>query len=161
MSSPQQAFAGDSALESWRPFLLDATREVFSVMVGMELVVPDHVESETDGGITGMVGLAGAICGVLTIRSNQSFAAETASRMLGLSLEEAALQGSDAMGEICNMIAGSFKAKIGLEDTCMLSVPTVITGDSYSTHSLIVGNRLEAQLLFQDQPLTITLETRG
>jgi chemotaxis protein CheX len=161
MSSPQQAFAGDNALESWRPFLLDAAREVFSVMVGMELVVPDQVESETGGGITGMVGLAGAICGVLTICSNESFAAETASRMLGLSREEAALHGSDAMGEICNMIAGSFKAKIGLEDKCMLSVPTVITGDSYATHSLIVGNHLEAQLLFQGQPLTITLETRS
>lgn len=159
MSSPQQAFAGDNPLEAWRPLLLDATREVFSVMVGVELTVPEQSAGEGGAGITGMVGLAGGLCGVLTVRSNEALAAETASRMLGLSPEEAALQGSDAIGEICNMIAGSFKAKIGLEDKCMLSVPTVITGDDYSTHSLVAGNRLEVQLLFQDQPISITLET--
>jgi len=40
-------------------------------------------------------------------------------------------------------------------------VPTVITGDNYATHSLIVGNRIEVQLLFQNQPMWITLETRS
>jgi hypothetical protein len=38
----------------------------------------------------------------------------------------------DAMGELCNMVAGNFKAKVtSLADHRMLSVPTVISGDSY------------------------------
>ena len=43
----------------------------------------------------------------------------------------------DALGEICNMVAGNFKNKVsGLGNGCMLSVPTVITGRDYHCHSL-------------------------
>jgi hypothetical protein len=38
----------------------------------------------------------------------------------------------DAIGEICHMVAGNFKNKlIGLVNSCMLSVPAVVTGRSY------------------------------
>jgi len=162
MSSPQGVLADDSTLETWRNLLSQAAHEVFSMMVGVELTTPDQLETECNGEVTGMVGLAGALCGMLTVRCTKSSAVEIASRMLGLSAEEAAVQGMDAIGEVCNMVAGAFKAKInGLEDKCMLSVPTVITGDNYATHSLIVGNRIEVQLLFQNQPMWITLETRS
>jgi chemotaxis protein CheX len=79
--------------------------------------------------------------------------------MLGVAESEAAGQAIDAIGEICNMVAGNFKAKIaGLEDKCMLSVPTVISGDSYDLHSLASGERIELALLFQTQPLWFSLE---
>ena len=39
---------------------------------------------------------------------------------------------SATLGELRNMIAGNFKLKVtSLADHCMLSVPTVITGDDY------------------------------
>jgi len=40
----------------------------------------------------------------------------------------------------------------------MLSVPTVISGDSYDLHSLASGERIELPLLFQTQPLWFSLE---
>jgi CheY-specific phosphatase CheX len=43
---------------------------------------------------------------------------------------------ADALRELCNMVAGDFKAKIAiLADRCMLSVPTVISG-GYFMHTL-------------------------
>lgn len=162
MSAPQEAFALEGTADSWRTLLSQAAQDVFSMMVGVDLTAPAQVEAETNAEFTGMVGLAGALCGVLTVRCTRSAAIEIASRMLGLGQEEATLQASDAVGEVCNMVAGGFKAKIdGLEDKCMLSVPTVITGDNYTTHSLIAGNRIDVQLLFRNEPFWITLETRG
>lgn len=41
------------------------------------------------------------------------------------------------------MVAGQFKAKIGLEAECMLSVPTIITGTSYPLRPRADYDRLE------------------
>ena len=52
-----------------------------------------------------------------------------ASKMLEVEEDKTGSELADAMGEICNMVAGNFKNKIaGLSAGCMLSVPTVITG---------------------------------
>jgi len=41
----------------------------------------------------------------------------------------------DAIGEICNMLAGAWKGKVpGLSANCGLSVPAVISGRDYSLH---------------------------
>ena len=59
-----------------------------------------------------------------------------ASKMLGVDLDKVGAEMSDALGEVCNMVAGNFKNKIaGLAEGCMLSPPTVITGNDYSLHS--------------------------
>ena len=82
--------------------------------------------------------------------------------MLGVPVTEADAQRTDSIGEICNMVAGNFKAKInGLEDKCMLSVPTVIIGQDYQLHSLAVGDRIELPFLFEGEPLWIGLEVRS
>jgi len=68
---------------------------------------------------------------------------------------------SDALGEVCNMIAGNFKNKIsGLSEGCMLSVPTVITGTDYSLHSQADSPGLEVRLLFEGMPIAISLQIR-
>ncbi len=58
-------------------------------------------------------------------------------KMLGAETDKNSQEVRDAFGEICNMVAGNFKNKIsGLGEGCMLSVPTVVTGNDYSLHSL-------------------------
>ena len=37
---------------------------------------------------------------------------------------------SAALGEICNIIAGYFKAKAGLGGACVLSLPTIVVGQN-------------------------------
>jgi chemotaxis protein CheX len=82
--------------------------------------------------------------------------------MLGLDAAQSGPEMWDAIGEICNMIAGNFKNKIsGLGDGCMLSVPTVITGADYSLHSVANTGTLRAMMLFEGQPIMLSLEFHG
>jgi CheY-specific phosphatase CheX len=68
----------------------------------------------------------------------------------------------DAVGEVCNMIAGNFKNKIpGMGDGCMLSVPTVITGTDYSLHALADSGKIEVHLLFEELPLIVSIEVHS
>ncbi len=80
--------------------------------------------------------------------------------MLGVAIDEAAAQQSDATGEICNMFAGQFKPKIGQEAECMLSVPIIITGTSYELHSRADYDRLEMPFICQAEPLWIAIDIR-
>ena len=159
MNSSNQWVAQQGSRENWLPTLELAAREVFEIMVGSKLDRAPETETPPPFEFTSMVGLAGQVCGVLTLRCSTESAALMASKMLGVQPEEANQQMWDAIGEICNMIAGNFKNKIaGMGDHCMLSVPTVITGDDYSFHSLADGGSFEVRLLFEGSPLLVALE---
>ncbi|MFZ0290591.1 MAG: chemotaxis protein CheX [Candidatus Sulfotelmatobacter sp.] len=81
-----------------------------------------------------------------------------ASKMLGVDLDKVGPEIADALGEICNMVAGNFKNKIaGLGDGCMLSPPSVITGDDYTVHPQPETPALEVRLLFETMLLVISL----
>jgi len=80
-------------------------------------------------------------------------------RMLGVQPGEIGREGCDAFGEICNMIAGNFKNKIsGLGNGCMLSVPTIISGDHYNVHPGSGTEAIEVTLLFEGTPISISLQ---
>jgi chemotaxis protein CheX len=143
--------------ESWLPTLQLAMQEVFDLMLACPLEVPRQPPSQEGLDITSMVGLAGQVCGILTLRCSAKSAARMASRMLGIDAEQAGSEMWDAVGEICNMVAGNFKNKItGLGDGCMLSVPTVITGTEYNLHST-VSDEMHTIFLFEGEPVVLSL----
>jgi len=126
-------------------------------MLGCQLTVPQTLTDEPTG-ITSMVGLAGQLCGVMSIRCSKVSATIMASKMLGIQIDEVGPNLADALGEIGNMVAGNFKNKIeGLSDGCMLSVPTVIMGNDYSLYSLTGSDTLSLKLLFENLPIVISL----
>jgi chemotaxis protein CheX len=148
--------------ETWPSLLRLATEEVFEIMLGTKLEAVTGPPGEKPSEITSMVGLAGQLCGILTLCCSFQTAAMMASKMLGVEPEQADPQMWDAIGEICNMVAGNFKNKLtGLSDHCMLSVPTVITGGDYTFHSLADGGTLEITMLFEKQPIIIALEVHS
>jgi chemotaxis protein CheX len=158
MKSMGELLADNSSHENWVPLLEVATREVFELMLSSQLTAPAGAH-EVKRDVTSMVGLAGQLCGVLSVCCNDKAAVLMTSRMLGVPLDKAGDDVSDALGEVCNMIAGNFKNKIaGLGDGCMLSPPTVVTGSDYDLHSLAVAPALEVRLVFEGQPIVITLE---
>ncbi len=158
MKSVSELLAANGSHESWIPLLEVAAREVFELMLGSQLTVP-AAEEETNRGVTAMVGLAGQLCGLLRVCCDGKAAALMTSRMLGVPLDKVGPEVADALGEVCNMVAGNFKNKIaGLGDGCMLSPPTVITGSDYDLHSLAVAPALEVRLLFEGLPIVISLE---
>jgi chemotaxis protein CheX len=147
--------------ECWLPTLQLAMQEVFDLMLASPLEVPSQPPPEAGLDITSMVGLAGQLCGVLTVRCSTKTAGRMASRMLGVEAEKAGQEMWDAVGEICNMVAGNFKNKIaGLGDGCMLSVPTVITGGEYTLHAM-VDEELRTVLLFEGEPVVLSLEVHS
>lgn len=147
--------------EAWVPLMELATREVFNLMLGCQLETP---EIAVDGAFdtTSMVGLAGKICGILTCSCSANAATLMASKMLGVPATAGSREVLDALGEVCNMVAGNFKNKIpGLGDGCLLSVPTVITGKNYSMHSLAESANLEVRFLFEGMPIVVSLRVRA
>jgi len=147
--------------EDWAPLLELASREVFELMLGSQLTLP-ATEEEAPLDITSMVGLAGQLCGLLSLRCHGKSAALMASKMLGIEPDKVGPDISDALGEVCNMIAGNFKNKIsGMGEGCMLSVPTVITGTDYSLTSQADSPGLEVRLRFEGMPILISLQIRG
>jgi chemotaxis protein CheX len=148
----------NSDQESWVPLLEVATREVFELMLGCQLTVPAATEESTLE-VTAMVGLAGELCGVLSVRCSRKAAALMTSKMLGVTLDQIGSEAADALGEVCNMVAGNFKNKIaGLAESCMLSPPTVITGSDYTLRSQADSPALESRLMLEGLLIVITLQ---
>jgi len=107
-------------------------------------------------------GLAGSLCGVLSLRCGGDTATLIVQRMLGEGAEDIEQQRWDALGEICNMIAGNFKDKLtGIGYRCMLSVPTVITGRDYRIHPLAGSHSVDVHLLFEERPIELLLEVHN
>ncbi len=144
----------------WPVILRETALEVFSTMVGVSLTVSEVSATPVAAQVTGVVGIAGPLSAVLTVRCREAAAVKLASQMLGASLEEAATQKCDAVGEICNIVAGLFKANVGLGDSCGLTVPTVIVGKDYKIRPPRNEERLELQLLYEHDPIWIALDIR-
>jgi chemotaxis protein CheX len=105
-----------------------------------------------------MVGLAGALCGMVTIRCTKATSGSMASAMLGGDAAANPSTVSDALGELCNMVAGNFKAKItNLADNCMLSVPTVISGADYSMDMAEPNDSMTASFGLDGNAIWVTL----
>jgi len=100
------SFATRAQEENWLPILELAVEEVFEIMLGCR-VKPASSEHVVNGEFTAMVGLAGALCGVLTVGCDAKTAHQVAKSMLGDTAKSEEEVG-DALGEICNMIAGNF-----------------------------------------------------
>jgi chemotaxis protein CheX len=144
---------------SWTPLLEVAAKEVFQIMLQTELNAMPNVEQQTvSGDTTAMVGLAGALCGVLSIRLTSETAEKLAGRMLGSVGAVSPDEIPDAIAEVCNMVAGNFKSKISrLADNCMLSVPTVIRGEDYELVTVADGDQIVVCLAYDASPIWFCL----
>ena len=161
MNSNHPVLVAEKQHQDWLPFLEFATREVFEMMLGCQLTKPETTPVVRFN-VTAVVGLAGKLSGVIGVRCQEKAAALMASRMLGMELDKVGAEISDALGEVCNMVAGNFKNKIsGLGDGCMLSPPSVITGEDYTVHTRPPMPTLEVSLLFETMPLLITLHVHS
>jgi chemotaxis protein CheX len=109
-----------------------------------------------------MVGMADALCGMTTIRCTRATAVKLAALMLGEEAVSNPASARDALGEVCNMVAGNFKAKItGLADACMLSVPTVIAGEDYSMDTAEPAEGVTIALVYETENIWVTLVTHS
>ena len=116
--------------------LMRDVKDIFGTMVGLEdlLHLPiqiDPVTNFTDC-ISSMVGLAGTYNGLISLHMPCNLAIRATSSMLGIEVTELDDDVKDALSEIANMIAGSFKqnlSKGGMD--IRLSTPSVVYGKEY------------------------------
>ena len=116
--------------------LINDIKEVFSTMVGLEglLHSPSQIEPVThfEDCLTAMVGMAGTFSGLVAIHTTRGMALEVTSSMLGMDISEVADDVNDALGEIANMVAGSFKLHLTRKGADIrISTPSVVTGSNY------------------------------
>ena len=116
-----------------------SVREVFETMLGVQCRRKDCAtafsDQQTGVSVTAVVGFGGILSGACVIRCDASAACAIAACMAGMEFETVDEIVKDAIGEICNMLAGTWKSKVpDLAANCGLSVPAVITGCDYNLH---------------------------
>jgi chemotaxis protein CheX len=104
--------------------------EIFSTMVGMELspcATLAAADSRFDGCVSAMICLSGSYNGVVSFHATATAGMEITSQMLGMDVETVDADVVDALGEIANMIGGSFKHHfVNDGHEVRLTPPTVI-----------------------------------
>jgi len=140
----------------WVDIVHESLHEVCDMMLGMKVTRSENQTVKAD--VTAIVGLAGSLCGLFSIRCSRATAAKLAGKMLGMEVGENDADVLDALGEVCNMVAGSFKSKVpGAAELCMLSVPTTIDGADYRIHPLRGGTCFELFSKCDEAPVQILL----
>jgi chemotaxis protein CheX len=121
--------------EAFLKSLIDDTRNVFSTMLGLELMhLPLEVDPLThfNDCVSAMVGLAGTYNGLVSIHQPVSLGKKLAGTMLDMEIEEVDQDLFDALGEIANMVAGNIKMHLSKGGSDVrLSTPSVATGSDY------------------------------
>ncbi|MEI6209207.1 MAG: chemotaxis protein CheX [Desulfuromonadales bacterium] len=116
--------------------LLDAdVREIFTTMVGINISPCQTAEVQTKftDSVSALVGFAGCYNGMIGLNTSKRLAIDFTSQMLGMEVTECDDDDvNDALGEIVNMIGGSFKHHfVNDGHEVRLSTPSMISGDEY------------------------------
>ena len=118
--------------------LTAATRDVFKTMVFQEVEASSPVAGDalrSGANVVGTVAFAGKTSGLVVFYSTLDAAHAITASMLGI--EPASVNGElhDAIGELTNMIAGSFRTRVAHSkgETWAISVPTVTVGSDFYT----------------------------
>jgi chemotaxis protein CheX len=159
MSQGTAAASGKTMdVAQFEKYLDRATDEVFSTMMGIGCL-PAQCEVRADGeSISAVIGLAGALSGSLVLNTSSEAAKRIAEKMMGSAPEEVDEMVRDAIGEVCNMVAGAWKGfDPPLASGCLLSTPTVVAGTSYELFSQKAPIRIERGYSFEHLTFMVTI----
>ena len=96
------------------PRLIDATVDVFNTMLNSRLVVAEPLINQKPPRthIVSTIGFAGSANGLVTFGCSCEAARDITAGLLGLDPGEVESELADAIGEMTNMIAGSFRNRM-------------------------------------------------
>jgi len=146
------------------PGNLDSSvEEIFSMMLGSKVCRGECSPIEPESGsVTAVVGFGGLLSGACILRTSDRAACKLAERMTGLEFAEVDETVQDGIGELCNMLAGSWKSKVPeLAAHCGLSVPTVISGRNYNLHVQEPAFELRHVYGFEDTSFEVVIVCDG
>lgn len=141
--------------------LVESTNEVFETMVFRTLESGVPIEGEAlrpRSNVVGTVGFAGSRSGLVAFYSTLDTANSIAGSMLGIDPAQVDGEMADAIGEITNMIAGSFRTKMAKEgDVWAISIPTVTVGSDFYTKYVTDVRRVLCPFRMQDEEIFVEL----
>ncbi|MEG9435339.1 chemotaxis protein CheX [Edaphobacter sp. HDX4] len=109
----------------WIGRLDSAVSEVFEMMLERNCS-PAEIAEAIAPSISARILFSGAIHGECVLLASSAVAQVTAEALLGTPSDPDDPASADAIGELCNMIAGGWKSKLGSEEArCTISPPTV------------------------------------
>ena len=118
--------------------LVESTREVFETMlfqVPVSHPARAAVSREPRADVVATIHLTGPCRAVIGLYCSEPVAKSMAGSMLGLEATEIGDEFPDALGELANMIGGSFRNRMAEGGgTWAISVPTVNIGSGIITH---------------------------
>jgi len=124
--------------------VIDTTKNVFNSMVFMDVSGAEcGGDFKIEGNhLTALVGFAGVYMGLAVIHCSMDFARKIGAAMLKTGPDKLTNEDvRDALSEISNMISGHFKAELAKmlnveTQVFEQSVPSVISGGDYETHTI-------------------------
>jgi chemotaxis protein CheX len=152
------ATEADNAREELMTWLDSAVSEVFEMMLDRGCA-PLDAEVDIDERITARIRFSGSITGECLVYASQTVAQIAAEALLGTVSEPCDPMVDDAIGELCNMIAGGWKSKLeSSRAVSLISVPAVTRnaalgldarfGTTYSRCYSFQGNVFGVSLAF-------------
>jgi len=139
-----------------------ATQEIFSSMVMLEVTPGEpfkRSDSKLVNSISGIIGLAGSVKGMLAIHLPDQAALAITTAFLGMDVEEIDEDVCDAVGELANMLGGSMKAILdpgGSE--VQLSMPSAVHGEEYAVDCLTDAESVAVPFAFNGQTFIVELQ---
>jgi chemotaxis protein CheX len=118
--------------------LTDAARDVFETMVAAEVGSVGPIEGSAlrpGTNVVGTVAFAGSTSGLVAFYTTLDSARALTASMLGIPVETVNGELPDAIGELTNMIAGSFRTRMAHagEPRWAISIPSVTIGSDFYT----------------------------
>ena len=139
-------------------YLDRAAGEVFSTMMCVDCTPVEECGGRERDTISAVIGLAGLISGSMVMQSGYPAALRIAEHLTGTASAGVDATVRDAIGEVCNMLAGTWKGLDSrLSSGCLLSTPTVVAGSNYELFSQRSSMRIERSYRFETMTFTVTI----
>ena len=142
--------------------IADATQEIFSSMIMLDVVPGEPFQRDDSkllNGISGIIGLAGEVKGLLAIHLPNKAALGVTTAFLGMDVEEIDEDVCDAIGELANMLGGSIKAILDPSGSkVQLSMPSAIHGEEYAVDCLAEAKAVTIPFTFNEQTFMVELQ---
>ncbi len=142
--------------------ICDSTQEIFSSMIMLEISPGEPFKRETstlEHSVSGIIGLAGSVKGMLAIHLPKTAALAVTTAFLGMDVEEVDEDVCDAIGELANMLGGSIKSILDPTGSdVQLSIPSAIHGEEYAVDCLADAESVTVPFTFDDQTFTVELQ---
>ena len=142
--------------------IADSTQEIFSSMVMLEVSPGEpfvRASSKLTHSISGIIGLAGSVKGMLAIHLPDKAALAITTAFLGMDVEEIDEDVCDAIGELANMLGGSMKTILDPEGSnIQLSMPSAVHGEEYAVDCLADAESVTVPFAFDGQTFLVELQ---